>query len=557
MQFKFTKFATALLASGIISLPLAAHANDSSELEELRGLVQELSQQVKVLARKGEITEEETAAAKKTTPVVKASASGFGFASADGKNEIKFRGLVQTDGRHYESGANDVRNRSRNRAGILNAEGFNDATDTALLRRVRPTLEGKLDGTYAFRFTPEFAGGSASVVDAYTDANFNPAFNVRAGKFKSAVGLERIQGGGDIKFVERSYVTNAILPNRDLGVSVYGDVAANKVSYNLGLVNGVSDGGNISSGTQYDGRPEVTGRIFTTPFNDSTSALSGLGFGIGATYTKFTGEQNLNWQDTTSADATRNGLPSYVSEGQQTFFRYGANAIADGERFRFAPQANYYFGPFGLIAEYARVVQDVSLTAKNEGDGGSALAGGYTANSDLTPLPINSDSNKRLKHDAWEVAASWLLTGEDASFKGVKPKNSFDLNKGGLGAWELVARYSRIDLDKATFKNKGTGDYADENTGGITDAYADPTRSARSAQTWTAGVNWYLSQNAKLVLNYEQTQFDGGASAGIASPTVTSGTPGDRYTRSTGTGAARITDRPDEKAILARFQVAF
>lgn len=112
MQFKITKFATVLIASGIISLPLAAHANDSSELEELRGLVQELSQQVKVLARKGEVAEEDATAAKKTTPVVKASASGFGLESADGKNSIKLGGLVQYDYRSFSQGANDVRNRS-------------------------------------------------------------------------------------------------------------------------------------------------------------------------------------------------------------------------------------------------------------------------------------------------------------------------------------------------------------------------------------------------------------------------------------------------------------
>ena len=558
MQFKFSKFATVLITSGIISLPLAAHANDSTELEELRGLVQELSQQVKILARKGEISEEETAAAKKTAPVVKASSSGFGLASADGKNEIKFRGLLQTDGRVYSNGANDVRARSRDRAGILDANGFHDATDTALLRRVRPTIEGKVDGKYGFRFTPEFGGGSATVVDAYTEAYLNPAFNVRAGKFKSSVGLERLQSGADIKFVERSYVTNAILPNRDLGISAYGDVLANKLNYNIGLVNGNADGGNITTGTSYNGAPEYTARIFATPFNDSTSALAGLGFGIGGTYTNFTGEQNLNYSDTTAADATRNGLPSYVTEGQQTFFRYGANALADGKRFRISPQANYYIGPFGLNAEYARVKQDVSLTAKNEGDGGTSNAGTYTANSNLSQLATVTGTKSRLNHEAWEVAGSWLLTGEDASFKGVKPKQNFDFDKGGLGAWELVARYSRINLDKNTFKNTA-GAYADENTGGGTDAYADPTRSAQSAQTWTAGVNWYLNPNAKIVLNYEQTQFDGGASAGpiTTGAAPTTGTRGDRYSRSVGTGAARIADRPDEKAILARFQVAF
>jgi phosphate-selective porin OprO/OprP len=524
MQFKFTKFATVLLASGIISLPITASANDSTELEELRGLVQELSQQVKILARKGEIGEEDAAAAKKSAPVVKASSSGFSFGSADGKNEIKFRGLVQADHRHYFDGANDVRNRSNQRAGDLDANGFHDAGDTSLLRRVRPTIEGKVAGKYGFRFTPEFAGGGASAVDAYVEANLNPAFKIRAGKQKSIVGLERLQGGGDIKFIERSYVTNAILPNRDLGVTISGDVLGNKLNYGVGIVNGVNDGGNISTGTEYNGEREYTARLFATPFNDSTSALAGLGFGIGATYTDFTGERNLNFTDTSSADATRNGLPSYVSDGQQTFFRYGGNTIADGKRFRVSPQANFYNGPFGVIAEYARVSQDVSLTT-----GGSPAAGGLGTNTAFT-----AGSNKKLNHDAWQIATSYLITGEDASFKGVKPKQDFDLDKGGWGAWELVARYSEINLDDDTFKNPAGSLF--------TGAYADLSTSAKSAKSWVAGVNWYLNSNAKIALNYSHTSFDGGAGVGI-DPVNAAGT--------------NIRDRESENALLARFQVAF
>ncbi|NOS97264.1 MAG: porin [Methylotenera sp.] len=524
MQFKFSKYAAALIASGIISLPITASANDSAELEELRGLAQELSQQVKVLARKGEINEETADAAKKTTPIVKASSGGFSLSSPDGKNEIKFRGLIQADYRAYSSGANDVRNRSNQRAGDLDANGFHDATDTALLRRVRPTIEGKVGGKYGFRFTPEFAGGSASAVDAYVEANLDPAFKVRAGKQKSIVGLERLQGGGDIKFLERSYVTNAILPNRDLGVTVSGDLLSNKLNYGVGIVNGVNDGGNISTGNEYNGEREYTARLFTTPFNDSTSALAGLGFGIGGTYTKFTGERNLNFTDTSAADATRNGLPSYVTDGQQTFFRYAGGAVADGKRFRITPQANYYFGPLGVIAEYARVSQDVSLTT-----GGSLAAGGGGTNTAFV-----AGSNKKLKHDAWQVAASYLITGEDASFKGVKPKNNFDLDKGGWGAWELVARYSEINLDNDTFKNPaGTTS---------TGAYADLSTSAKSAKSWIAGVNWYLSENAKVALNYTHTSFDGGAGIGITAVNA---------------AGTNITDRESENALLARFQVAF
>jgi len=539
MQFKINKFATVLIASGIISLPLSAHANDSAELEELRGLVQELSQQVKVLARKGELSEETAAADKKAAPVVKASSSGFSFGSADGKNEIKFRGLLQADHRSYSEGVNDVRGRSRNRAGLLNTDGFNSAEDSSLLRRVRPTIEGKVAGKYGFRFTPEFAGSSASAVDAYVEANLDPALKIRAGKQKSIVGLERLQGGGDIKFIERSYVTNAILPNRDLGVTISGDLLGNKLNYGVGIVNGVADGGNISTGTEYNGEREYTARLFTTPFIDSDSAIAGLGFGIGATYTDFTGEQNLNFTDTAAADATRNGLPSYVTNGQQTFFRYGANTVADGKRFRISPQASYYNGPLGLITEYARVDQDVSLIGN---------VAGTTTN---TALPFLAGTSKKLSHDAWQVAASYLITGEDASFKGVKPKNDFDLDKGGWGAWELVARYSEINLDSDTFKNRN-GQFAGENQNGagagstINSAYADSTKSAKSAHSWTAGVNWYLNTNAKIALNYEHTTFDGGASVNGAN---LNGTNSNFKTI--------IKDRPDEKALLARFQVAF
>lgn len=528
---KFKKVVNQLVVAGILTTPLVAFANDSAELEALRGLVQQLEQKVKVLERKSEITDEEIVAAKKSTPIVKASNSGFGLESADGKNAIRLKGLLQADYRAFANGANDVRNRTNNRAGNLDDEGFHDAPDTGLLRRVRPTIEGTLNGKYDFRFTPEFAGGSASVVDAYIDAKLDPAFKIRAGKYKPFVGLERLQSGADIKFLERSYVTNAILPNRDVGVSLYGDVLGDKLSYAVGINNGVVDGGNASGASEFDGSKELTWRLFTSPFKDDVSALSGLGFGVAGTATNIDGERNLDFTNTSAADATRNGLPSYLTEGQQTFFRYGSAVVADGKRTRIAPQAYYYNGPWGIIAEYARVNQEVSLLNSTTSNTASVFVGG---------------SSQKLKHDAWDVAVSYLLTGEDSSFKGVKPKRDFDLSKGGWGAWELVARYSEINLDKDTFKRAdGSGQYGSEGSA-LTSAYADLTKSARAAHTWTAGVNWYLNQNAKIQLNYEHTSFDGGAlKNGLALTTNNNAT------------GSNVRDREDEDALLARLQVAF
>ena len=77
MSFKRTLLSSLLVGSGLIATP--ALANDSSELEQLRALVQELDQKVRVLDRKSEIAAEEAAAKKKETPVLVAGEKGFGF----------------------------------------------------------------------------------------------------------------------------------------------------------------------------------------------------------------------------------------------------------------------------------------------------------------------------------------------------------------------------------------------------------------------------------------------------------------------------------------------
>ena len=486
MQLKLTKFASVLIASGIISLPITASANDNNELEELRGLVQELNQKVKVLERKGELSDEETTAAKKSTPVVKASENGFGFESADGKNVIKFRGLLQVDNRNYS----DV-------SGIgsdgKNISGFD-------FRRIRPTVEGTVFGKYDFRFTPEFgeaktanATSTSGIVDAYIDARFQPWFKVRAGKFKPFVGLERLQGGADIKFIERSYVSNNILPNRDLGAAIHGDVLDGKLNYSVGIYNGVTDGGDTPTTQDTNQDKDYAFRVFTTPFKDDVSVLSGLGFGLAATYGDFKGT------------TTANGLPSYKTAGQESnFFTYTSGSVfANGSRERIAPQAYYYYGPLGIIAEYARVSQDVS----------------------------NGTTSANLENDAWQIAASYLITGEEASFKGVKPKNVFDTDKGGWGAWELVARYQENNIDDAAFSSA------------TTTRYADPRNNARSAKSWAAGVNWYLNQNVKIALNYENTSFDGGGNVTAAGAATGS--------------FINIADRPTEKTLFTRLQLSY
>jgi len=456
-----------LIASSIIAA-FPAHANDQQEINRLKALIEELDQRVRILDRKQEIATEEAAAKQKSTPIVTASDKGFGIKSADGNFEYRLRGVAHFDYRRFEgdSSASTI------------YDGF-------LFRRIRPTFEGTVFKNYGFRFTPEFAesgdGSGTSgitqnkvrVIDAYLDIKHNPEASLRIGKFKPFVGLERLQGAADIKFIERSYVSNNILPNRDLGVSLYGDVADKKMNYAIGIFNGVRDGGENFTSQDENNAKDFTARIFTTPFAGTDSKLAGLGVGIAGTW----------------SSATNNGLGSYKTAGQAyNFFSYATATTSNGTRNRLSPQAYYYSGPLGVIAEYATVDQAVK----------------------------RGTTTDNLKNEAWQVAASWLLTGEDASFGGVKPFSPYKPGPdGGWGAFELLARYQENKLDdKATTYVNTTNGYA------------------TAAKTWGVGLNWYLTAGSKFAVNYDLTTFDN----------VTTGT---------------VLKGDKERFLVARYQLAF
>ncbi|HWU71374.1 MAG TPA: porin [Pseudoxanthomonas sp.] len=414
----------------------------------------DLDQRLRIIERKLELQEEDRIAKAKEAPVVTVNDKGASLKSADGAYEVKIRGLLQGDGRFFTSGE---------------ASGTND---TFLLRTARPTIEGTLGGWVGFRFTPEFAGDSASIVDAYADLKFSPAATVRLGKFTSPVGLERLQSSSALSDVERA-LPSEIAPNRDIGVQLQGDLAQGRIGYAIGVFNGTVDGRDAITSNP-DNEFEYAGRVFFEPFKNDAGFWSGLGFGLGASIGDVRGSGN-------------NFLPRYRTPGQQQFFAYRSAVSAVGTHTRWSPQAYFYRNGFGLLAEYIEAKQELQV----------------------------GTTTRYLENTAWQATASYVLTGEDASYRGVvRPSHPFAPGKGGWGAWELVGRYGELDVDDATFP-----------------LFADPAASASKAKAWTLGVNWYLTSNLKLVANYLDTTFEGGAAAGA--------------------------DREDEKAVFTRLQVAF
>jgi phosphate-selective porin OprO/OprP len=465
------------------TLLLAAGAARADDLSDLRERLEAQEQKIRVLERKLELQDEATKAAVPNTPVVRASPQqGFRIQSADAANVLRVRGVLHFDGRYF---ADDL---------------TPETADTWIFRRVRPTLEGTLNGLYDFRFTPDFAGGRTIILDAFVAARLKPWAVVTAGKFKVPVGLERLQSATDLRFIERALPTS-LVPNRDLGLQLGGDIAGGLVNYSVGYFNGVSDGGSSDGNTptpdaENDTKGDWAARVFFQPFVSSDNfALRGLGFGVAGTFVDSTG----------SAATTL--LPSYRTPGQQTFFSYRATTaasgttpavngtFADGERLRWTPQAYYYVGSFGVLGEYANVSQDVTRVT-----------------------PTAGVRSATLDNKAWHVQLSWFATGEDEAFRGFTPGSVFSLENGTWGAWELVARYHELDVDDDAFV-------------GGTNSFANLDSAASKASAWGVGVNWYLNQNYKWSLNYDVTSFEGGAAAGA--------------------------DRPDEKALFTRFALQF
>lgn len=451
------KILSAVLLASAIS---HAHAQtpDGNRIRELEQKLEALEQKYRALEQKFEASEAAASEKPKPAPSVSIGASGFTMQSADTKFAVKIRGLLQVDSRWYFDDPN-VR-----------------ANDSFVLRRARPIIEGTVFRDFEFTFVPEFGGtGNPSIVDAYVNYKYSPALQLRIGKYKEPVGLEQLQSDANAPFIERGIPT-LLTPNRDLGLMLHGSLGGGLFEYQAGVFNGIGDNRN-SNNADTDDEKDVAARVFFHPFNQSENEyLKGLGVGLAGTYGNHEGD---------------GGLPAgngYVTSGQQSFFQYAPSAIggvtptvtADGEAWRLTPQAYWYSGPFSLMGEYVVSSQTLRLNAPAPG------------------APVISE----FQHSAWQIVGGYVITGEDASYRGVKPARNFDLSGGGWGAFEVVARYAELDIDDDVFAGGGPGQFA------------NPARWATEIASFGLGLNWYLNKQVRSAINFYHTDFKGGNVAG-------------------------------------------
>ena len=449
-------------------------ANDLKAREHLEAL----DQKVKILEREKELEQEASEAKAKEAPKISIGGDGFSLSSAKGDFAVQLKGVLQMDSRTFFDNPAVAGN------------------DGLLLRRARPILQGTVFRDFDFLFVPDFAPTSGpQIFDAYVNYRYSPALQFQAGKYKVPIGLEQAAADRDILFNERSLATD-LVPNRDVGFELHGELFKGRVSYAAGIFNGTSDGAN-SSNVDFAGDRAYVGRLFFQPFKQaSAAALQGLGFGAAGGY------ETMSRTNTAGLPSTTGGsLPGYFTDGPEQFFANNpadrAVVVANQEHWRVSPQAYYYYGPFGLLGEYVISDQTVRRTG-------------------VAPF-----SSAHLENTAWDISASWVLTGEDAAYAGgVIPRRPFNPAQGAWGALQLVGRYAELDIDRAAFP-----------------LFSDPTTSARSAAAWSVGLNWYLNRNVQVKASFSHTTFTGGGGPGTSAP-------------------ATVTQKP-ENALFTRVQLAF
>lgn len=299
------------------------------------------------------------------------------------------------------------------------------------IRRARIGLkhESKKNWEAEVEFDINDQDNEVGVTDAYVRYTGWGFGEVTFGKMKEPFGLENTTGSKNINTLERSVVTEAFKPGRNYGLlfSTFGQL------YTLEF------GGFQTSEDEYglEGYA-LTGRGVFHPLLTETSLIH---LGISASNRDMQGAEH------------RINEPLEVNPAESIIESDTVNTDTIDQ---FSLEAAFMYRFVSLQAEW----QEQTLT--------------------LTEDATEPSPQDDITYSGYYVLASVFLTGESRSYKkgsfgGVKPARE-------SGAWELVARYSNIELGEAE------GD--------------------RKADSMMLGVNYHATARARFMLNIAQADVE-------------------------------------------------
>jgi len=200
--------------------------------------------------------------------------------------------------------------------------------------------------------------------DAWVSLRLTRSLQVRAGHMKLPVSYELLVSNAKTDFTERAAVVEAIAPNRDWGVMLYGQVRR-VLEYQAGVFAG--------DGSQSQNRAGTTGA-------GRLVLKAARWLDVGASYAQ--GGVTADPVDA-EVEASPKGFSGWTESG----FRFFPPPFVDGRRVRWGVDARIQKGPAALWAEF------LEGRERRHGQGPS-----------FEDLP-------ELRGDGWSVNAWWLVTG--------------------------------------------------------------------------------------------------------------------------------------------------
>jgi phosphate-selective porin OprO/OprP len=309
------------------------------------------------------------------------------------------------------------------------------------LRRFRLEIGGQVEDFWKFNMEPKFTADDVELEEAWVGFELGPDRRVMIGRMKEPFSLEEIIPLKHIATVNLS-ILNQFIPAEGHGVTLYAQELEKRVDWGLAGYRGGADGLN--------GGSEAAGRLVLRPWAQSENFwIRGLQAGAAATYGRA--------HEVLAGDELR-------MEAREPFATFESGAALDGDRSRLGAEAAWLVGPVQLLAEAMRIGYDL------EGSAGS----------------------ERATADGFYVGAAWVLSGEERTFKGVRPSRPFlPRDSLGLGAVELAARVSRLRL---------SDDFVES---GALAALSDPER----VDSLDVGINWYATWRARIKLHGLFTRY--------------------------------------------------
>jgi phosphate-selective porin OprO/OprP len=241
-------------------------------------------------------------------------------------------------------------------------------------------------------------------------------------------------------FVERSMVNN-LAPSRSPGVMAFGTIDQGTVEYQAGIFNGK---GLLSPNN--NSTPEAVLRLRFNPFKHS-----------GGFWTR-----GLIFGGAVAQGRTRNshGVSGTTESRSFVFFQ---PSMVNGKVTRANGELTWVLGPAALRAEYDQVNQE----REGLGIGGTNLPGQVSR--------------------GFSTQLTYLLTGESkGDVSPVEVRRDLFSNDGGhfgLGAWELKARFTRLQI-------------------------SDGSSASNHAETIHFGANWYLNRFVRYLQDFGVERYN-------------------------------------------------